>query len=168
MNIFNLIRFVCLVLLMVITGAEGYGGPEREVAIPCHLRTPRTSGPLPERFIIDRLEHPLKQQCLDDIEEALIFGANPNCPIDVSRFGLGDLTPMEIALRSTDCGLLEVLLRQGVPLTGKQIVSHCITGKHGINMPLLIKLVASTANSSELASQIRNELRQHDAFVATP
>jgi len=165
MNILNIVRCICLVFVILNQGVQGYINPTREVPIPCCLRNPSTSGPLPERFIIGRIVNPSDQQCLVDIDEALARGANPNCAIDVSRFGLGSLTPMEIALKRTDCGLLGVLLRHGVPLTGDQVIANCVNAKHGSNMPLLIKLVASTAPVMEQA-QCREVLRNHPQVLA--
>lgn len=147
MNMFN-ICCICLIPLLINQGITAYGDGWEGSSI------------FPDRAIIERIEHPDRQQCLDEIENKLWLGACGEDAIDLSSLGLGSLIPMEIALRRTDCGLLGALRAHGVSLTGDQIVAHCVNGKHGINMPLLIKLVAATA-PLEMQSQIRATLRQH-------
>lgn len=156
MNILNIIRNICLMGLLMNQGISAYeGGWEGSIDFP-------------DRAIIDRIKHPNKQSCLDEIDNALELGACGTEPIDLSCLGLGSLTPMEIALKRADCGLLGVLLKHPwtLPITGDQIIECCIQTKHGINIPLLIKLVAATASSPEQAAQIRNELRNNHLVIA--
>ncbi len=147
MNMLN-IRCICLILLLINQGITAYGDGWEGSSV------------FPDRAIIERIEHPDRQQCLDEIENKLWLGARGEDSIDLSSLGLGSLTPMEVALRRTDCGLIVALRTHGVPLTGEQIVAHCVNGKHGTNMPLLIKLVAATA-PLELQTQVRDKLRQN-------